>query len=367
MKKYIILLFTLFSVTAAYSQQYIIKANFTGFKDQTKFYLTDLDNKTIIDSAVIINNTFTMTGKLSPTPDNLRLYTIYENQFCYAFFFIGNDTVTISADKADLPFNFKITGSKNQDVENILYNQTKDIAKQHNDLLVAYHNLKGDSVAIKSKQIFGDIAKLSAEDELIRRKFIKEHLNSFAGVAELTSLKADYDKDTLQQMYNALQPLYKQSKYGQRIAAYLKVGDLNKVGDTYSDFTAVDNEGNLRKLSDIKGKYILLDFSINACIPCIESVKDMKRLATQFPDKLAIVSFSADANKKTWLNSVNRDKPTWLTLWDGKGNESEALKKYGVSGYPAFFLIDPNGKIVWTTAGYDDGMLVKGVAGVIGQ
>lgn len=367
MKNNIILFLTLVSISTAYSQQYVIKAELTGFKDQTKFFLTDLDNKTVIDSALIVSNKFTMKGKLSSTPDFLRLYTIYENQFYYAFMFIGNDAVTLKADRTGLPFDYKITGSESQDLESILYDDTKGFAKQHDALVTKYHNLTGDSAEIKGKQIYAAITKLSEQSAAVSARFIKDHLNSYAGVAELSLAASGYNKDTLQRLYNALQPLYQQSKYGKRIATYLNVGDQTKAGDTYADFTAIDPNNVAHKLSDIQGKYILLDFSINGCVPCTESVKDMKKLAAIYPDKLTVITFSADASKISWLNTIARDNPTWLTLWDGKGNESETLKKYGVTGYPTFFVIDPKGKIIWTDSGYGEGSLEKKVRELVGE
>ena len=166
-------------------------------------------------------------------------------------------------------------------------------------------------------------------------------------------------------MYDSLKQPYKESIYGQHIATYLKVGDILRQGDSYSDFQAQDTSGQLHKISDIKGRYILLDFSGTYCGPCIESVKDMKDLNAQYPDKLSIVTFSQDAGKSTWLTGINRDKPTWLCLWDGKGTNSEVCLKYGVNGIPEFCLIDPKGKIIALFTGYGDGSLEKTVKGML--
>jgi thioredoxin-related protein len=52
-------------------------------------------------------------------------------------------------------------------------------------------------------------------------------------------------------------------------------------------------------------------------------------------------------------------------VWDGKGDNSETSLKYGVTGFPTFFLINPEGKIVTSIIGYGDGSLAKAIKGII--
>ncbi len=368
MKKNIFLIILFLSVTTAcFAQKFAINATITGFKDQTKFILKDITNDVIIDSAIIINNKFGMRGQVAAEPHSYWLSATYNGKFYYVVLFISNDKIKITGDISDFPFDLHITGSPSQDKSTSLNNQTKALYKQRNTLVAEYVALKGDSatVAAKSKQIWHTIGKLDSIDDIIRKRFIKENLNSYTAVSELTYLKSRYSKDTLQKMYDELIPKYKQSEYGKIIAIYLKVGNPVKTGDAYVDFEAWDKEGLAHKLSDIKGKYILLDFSATNCGPCVESVKDMKLLTKQYPGKLAIVTFSEDAAKKTWLESIHRDSPDWLSVWDGKGDNSETSLKYGVTGYPTFFLINPEGKIVTSIIGYGDGSLAKTIKGII--
>jgi hypothetical protein len=72
-----------------------------------------------------------------------------------------------------------------------------------------------------------------------------------------------------------------------------------------------------------------------------------------------IVSFSADNKKEVWLNSVDRDKITWTSLWNGNGIYSETCIRYGVTGFPTFILIGPDRKIADKWTGYAKGMLIE--------
>ena len=89
-----------------------------------------------------------------------------------------------------------------------------------------------------------------------------------------------------------------------------------------------------------------------------------KRLDPQFykqeyKDNLEIVSFCADKPENIWKTGLNRDKPTWLSLWDGKGTQGATVVKYGSNGFPTFILIDKAGKIVNILDGYGKGEIEK--------
>lgn len=360
MNKTLLLLLLIFAAKIVAAQQYTIKAHITGFNNGAKFYLKDVDVDSDIDSAVIQNNQFILKGSLADAPKSLWLYTKTTTNFYYVTLMIGNETVQINGDIKDFPFDLSVSGSKTQDEHSLLTNQVKGGYQQRNKLVQEYFSLKGDSAEIKGKKIWRVIGKLDSTDEIIKKRFIKDHLNSYESLFELFFLKNKYPPDTLRQMYNALLPEFRKSNFGQRIENYIRVGPILKEGDVYTDFEALDKTGSKHKLSEIKGKYILLDFSTTYCGPCIESSEDLKIIAEKYASRLEIVSFSGDGGKATWLKGLTRDKPSWLSLWDGKGNYGETIAKYGVTGYPSFFLIDPQGKIVSKWSGYGKKIGEKG-------
>ena len=169
-------------------------------------------------------------------------------------------------------------------------------------------------------------------------------------------LKNSLPKDTVQALYNKLSEKIKASKFARVIEIYLN-DKISEIGDRYHDFKALNKDGDTIKFSDISGKYILLDFTAAYCGPCIQSAEELRLIDKTYSDSLEIVSFSADSKKDIWLKSLKRDSVSWISLWDGKGTYSETIIKYGVQGFPTFFLINPKGKIIDMWSGYGKGLL----------
>ncbi|MFT3700745.1 MAG: TlpA disulfide reductase family protein [Agriterribacter sp.] len=355
-------LFLSFHVTA--QTGFTITVRLTGFSNGVKFYLEDPEIQARIDSAVYTNDAMHFKGILQEPPGLLYLSVMDDKKYYWCNVFIGNENVQITGDKADFPFYLKKTGSISQDGYQLLNDQTKWYDKRRDDLVKSVSGLMMDSSsAAKTKwdSTWNIIKPLDEATDSIRLNFIKKHYNSYAGLNELFYLKNQFKKDTIKKMYNNLKTVYKNSRYGQRIYNYLKVGNILKTGDDFADFQGIDTSGNVHHIAAYKDKYILLDFTETYCGPCMYSVKELKEVDSLYKEKLHIISLCADKSRDIWLTGVKRDTPYWLTLWDGKGTAGEMPMKYGVTGYPTFFLIDPKGRIVWKAVGYDEGSIKGGI------
>jgi len=118
-----------------------------------------------------------------------------------------------------------------------------------------------------------------------------------------------------------------------------------QTGDQYYDYTAVNQNGDTISLSDFD-KFLLLHFSHAACFYSQKSIPEQRKIYDRFRDKLEIVKISQDLNREAWKESILRDSITWVNLWDGEGEYSDAVIKYGVVGAPNYVLISPDKTIV---------------------
>jgi len=115
------------------------------------------------------------------------------------------------------------------------------------------------------------------------------------------------------------------------------------------DFELPDLQGNMRKLSDFKGKVIFLNFWATWCKPCEEEMPSMQALYENlhdFPFEIVAVSVDKDAPEKI-AEFAKQYGITFTILHDKKGAIKETYKTTGV---PETFIIDQNGVValkVW--------------------
>jgi len=118
-----------------------------------------------------------------------------------------------------------------------------------------------------------------------------------------------------------------------------------------SDFELQDMDEENKKLSDYKGKVILLNFWATWCPPCIREMPSMERLHQQVDAegfKVIAVNQMEDADQVFAFTGQLEIDPTFEILFD---STSQVSHKYAVRGLPTTYLIDKKGKIRYRAVG----------------
>jgi peroxiredoxin len=119
------------------------------------------------------------------------------------------------------------------------------------------------------------------------------------------------------------------------------------VGQKAPDFVINGLDNKPVKLSDYKGKYVMLDFWASWCAPCRQENPNVVKQYNLYKDKgFDILGISLDEEKDLWRKAIEADKLTWKHASELKSFEGSTPSLYRIYAIPSNFIIDPQGVIV---------------------
>ena len=105
------------------------------------------------------------------------------------------------------------------------------------------------------------------------------------------------------------------------------------------DLAMEDSKGQVRRLTDLKGKVVLLDFHLYASIESTKRIMMLRELYNKYHAAgLEIYQVSVDPNEHFWKTSTAA--LPWICVRDEGGIQGQSLQLYNVQNIPTFFLID---------------------------
>lgn len=169
----------------------------------------------------------------------------------------------------------------------------------------------------------------------------KDDIKCFAAVA--TSLNNFYPHaDRSKNLYNIVIKGMKNTRLGQPKTIELPEEKIVETG--VIDISLRDIKGELRKLSDLKGKVVLLDFTVYQTPTGAPHNLMLRELYNKYAGQgLEIYQVSLDADEHFWKTSA--DNLPWICVRDGNGIYSTIANMYNVRQVPAYFLVNRNNEL----------------------
>lgn len=121
--------------------------------------------------------------------------------------------------------------------------------------------------------------------------------------------------------------------------------DASKVNvSNIIDISLLDNQGNRRSLTDLKGKVVMLDFHVFGSNGSTKRIMEMRELYNKYHDRgFEIYQVAFDPDEHFW--KMQTAALPWISVRDPQGLQSQNLAAYNVSSIPTFFLIDRNNEV----------------------
>jgi thiol-disulfide isomerase/thioredoxin len=117
------------------------------------------------------------------------------------------------------------------------------------------------------------------------------------------------------------------------------------VGKAAPEVVGHDLDGKADKLSDYKGKVVVLDIWATWCGPCKAMIPHEREMVEKLKDKpFVLISISADDEKATLQKFLEKEQMPWKHWWEGPG-ETGLVGKWNVRFFPTIYVIDSKGVI----------------------
>jgi len=145
-------------------------------------------------------------------------------------------------------------------------------------------------------------------------------------------------------------------------------GETEAKGSEAPDFTVYDLEGNPHKLSDFRGKPVLLNFWASWCGPCQMEMPDFQKYYESHGDKVNFVMVNLTDGQQETVESasafIEEKGYSFPVYYD---TDIDAAMKYGVNAVPVSYFIDAEGYFVaWAQGALSADMLQQGMDMLLG-
>lgn len=368
----VVVIMAVLAMSSCGNKKFHVKGNITEAKDSVLYFENlSLDGPVVVDSVKLdAEGAFSFSDKAPEAPEFYRLRIAGQ---IISLSIDSTETVTFKADYPHMATRYTVEGS--EECETIRQLSLKQIDLQMRVAAIANNSnlgyeATGDSINrvveaykndIKMNYIFKQPMKPSSYFALFQTignslifnpRESKDDIKVFAAVA--TSWDSYYPKAirgknlhniTIEGMKNIR--IVENNAISQQLdASKVKVSNI-------IDIDLKDNKGITRKLTDLKGKVVLLDFHVFATKESTKRIMQMRDIYNKYHARgLEIYQVSLDPDEHFWKTQTAA--LPWISVRDPQGLDSQNLILYNVQSLPTFFLIDKTNTLYKRDAQIED-------------
>ncbi|WP_198519446.1 TlpA disulfide reductase family protein [Cellulophaga sp. RHA19] len=348
---------------------YVITGTVNGLDNSyakiTDYQIFNQNKINVIDSVAVVDGKFKFEGKIA-NPDMVTLVLgEYKSNF-----YLENSVIEIATDVETLKdrenmFALDVKGSKGQDKYKEIEEKASAIFKDpkydvFTEVRQMYAKAKKEgneellNEAVKKQESLQSLAEeRRARYKNIKYDFVKANPSSAIApyVLGVQYTEGRMSRKELKEYYEIFTGDAREATFFKTFITKIYKDNFENlgIGNTAPDFTLQTVQGEELTLSNVKGKYILVDFWASWCVPCRASFPHLKELRKQYKEKgFTIVGVGTADEKEKWKKAIEEDKTPWNHVYDVSENHAygPVAQSYGVPHLPTTLLIDRDRTIV---------------------
>jgi thiol-disulfide isomerase/thioredoxin len=296
---------------------------FTTSIPQPGIYQLNIDEQQVIGLIIDGGENLTITADGETSPDKMPEYTVEGSENINRFNAVLKEAQNFGQLRASLEEEFKTANAKQQ----------QELRQQYQ---MSFNNHR----------------------ETIK-PMIAQMGTSLAGIIAANNfLNPEMDGEFLVNLKDQLIAEGKNHQFAQLFIQTINQQTVGSEGSIAPDFELTNLNGEKVKLSELRGKTVIIDFWATWCGPCIRSFPGMKQAKDKYADnpdvEFLFVNTFERVGEDQWnshvQNFISKRGFQYLNPPLDIGNQTALA--YGVEGIPAKFCIDPEGKIKHKSTGF---------------
>jgi len=300
-------------------------------------------------------------------------YPINKTSLHYNDFFVQTKPasilfVTCPVDSSENPFEKPVLSNvleiKNTPEAKRLYDYA---STELNDYVNFNKNYEAEINASDSMQNIANIkGRLFYEKQFeYVKKYSQDYYSFWIFRTQIVDVHIDTKPRTLLATFNKIFPeKFKKSIEGEEVLKKLNGRVLTQKKNRAPDFESIDILGQPISLKKYRNKYVLLDFWASWCSPCLEKVPLINQIRNTYSkDQLEIIGASYDSDSTAFIKAIAAHKMNWTHIF----GDINLRNVYGNKFIPQLYLIDKNGKILYTNWEDSDDKLISLLATLLGN
>lgn len=351
MKKIIYILSTVALFAACKDKsKFTIEGKIENPGAERKIFLYGMSNKTmeVLDSTTLSENGEYRFTRSNENSDFYRINIGPTHE--YMAIAKNGDQVKLNADLSSKSNEYQLTGAEDADklmelnrLRNGFAVKIEAIKQDFEQKVAATPDDRERLVEQMSPVYMGLVTQLNNAVA----KFANENASSLVSFYAISMLNPTGNEAALVSYAEKVGDELKKNTAVKTFVDKVKLLKAVQVGQVAPDFSIPTIDGKTIKLSDFRGKYLMIDFWASWCAPCRQENPNVVKAYNKFKEKnFTILGISLDKDKAAWTQAIKQDGLTWTHASELNDFEGASVRLYQVESIPSSFLLDPQGKIV---------------------